>query len=193
MGLCLRSMEVAFFQMPSVHRSWPAQQFMLVDSWLVILCTWSIALLHAEKGPANDSISFFSCSKSEDKVAWAQFFPFPTLVALLQISRPSFSFYITNLAPFMKWSTTSSNLLTGTRKFTSILCFSPATPTILGFTEREMSLLRTRLHWQCHWNPKLCGQQRAVPPAPLWSLINGGNTPFKIPPLYLAESATEKT
>ena len=49
------------------------------------------------------------------------FFPFSTLVAPLHISWPLFTFCTSNLAPFPIWSTTSSNLLTGTRKFQCIV------------------------------------------------------------------------
>ena len=43
-------------------------------------------------------------------------FPFPTPSSLLHIFWPPFTFSTPYLAPFLTWSTTSTNLLNGTRK-----------------------------------------------------------------------------
>ena len=48
-----------------------------------------------------------------------QFFPFPTLVALLQIS---FTFCSPSLAPFLTFSTTSSTCLPGLKRLTQMQC-----------------------------------------------------------------------
>ena len=55
-------------------------------------------------------------AKTEDRSCFSKFFPFPTLATLLHIFWPLFTFSTPNLAPFPIWSTTSTNLLTGTRK-----------------------------------------------------------------------------
>ena len=44
---------------------------------------------------------------------------------------------------------------------------APATPTILGFTAREMSQLPTRLRGRGHRNPGLRGRSHRNPPPPL--------------------------
>ena len=88
---------------------------------------------------------------------------------------PLFTFTTQNMAPFLTWSTTFTNFIalhrinsnailpiltaTGVSKTTQPHCiFAPATPTILGFTARQMSQLPTRLCGQGHWTPNLHGQ-----------------------------------
>ena len=56
---------------------------------------------------------------------------------------------------------------------------APATPTIWGFTAREMSQLCTRLRGRSHWNPELRGRLH-----PLGTPINGGEHLSLKFPLY---------
>ena len=50
------------------------------------------------------------------ELVFPKFFPFLTLATLLHIFWPPFTFSNQNLAPFPRWTTTSTNLLTGTRR-----------------------------------------------------------------------------
>ena len=56
---------------------------------------------------------------------------------------------------------------------------TPAKPTILGFTAREMSQLPTRLCGRGHWNPTFCGWQGGC--VPFQPPLTGGKPFFKIP------------
>ena len=133
------------------------------------------------------------------------------MASLLCIFWPPFTFSTPNLAPFLTWNTTSTNLLTGTWESRQVLCrtnwnavfsllwlqlrqtkqphhmLAPATPSISGFTAREMSQLPTRLCWRGHRNPKLRGR-RARRLHLLWTPINKGTPPLKSPSYLLFRS-----
>ena len=67
-------------------------------------------------GMWSESVNFIHWLIIHESMFW-QCFPYPKLETLL--SRPSFTLFTQNMAPFLTWNITSSHLLTRTQTFPS--------------------------------------------------------------------------